>query len=236
MTKTDARLVSVVIPVFNGLRYLPEALQSIRRQTRPADEIILVDDGSTDGSGAYIDSLDDKNIVVCHQENAGQAAARNAGIEKSRGDFIALLDCDDLWEPEKLELQLAKFAANPKIDIVTCRFIEFYSPDLAPEIKAATRLTPGVLTGPNCSNLLVKRQVLQNLAAFDPALRTGELIDWWARVTEAGVVTAEIDLVLTRRRIHDRNLGRQAARDRGDYLHIVKNLIQRRRRAAAGQS
>ncbi len=235
MKTGDGFRVSVIIPVYNGIRYLPETLASVRRQTRPVDEIILVDDGSTDNTGVWIDSLNDEKIVACHQKNSGQAAARNLGIEKSRGDLVALLDSDDLWEPEKIELQIARFNENPALGIVTSRFVEFYSPDIAAATRASTRLKEGILSGPNCSNLLVRKEVFTKVARFDSAWRTGELLEWWSRVAEAGVVADEVAKVLVRRRVHDSNLGRRAARDRGDYFAIIRKQLQRRRRNLSGK-
>jgi glycosyltransferase involved in cell wall biosynthesis len=227
--------ISVVIPVYNGRKYLPEALESVCKQTLPATEIIIVNDGSTDGTAEYIDGLADERIIVLHRKrNSGQAAARNLGIEKSQGEYIALLDCDDLWEEEKLELQTATMISE-NADIVTTCFNEFFSPDISPETRSTTRLKEGPLTGPNNSNLLVRREVFHKTGLFNPAWRTGELLDWWSRVVEQKITHVEIDRILVRRRVHDHNLGRTAARDRKDYLAIVRQAMARKRAATGAK-
>src|SRR6185503_10895386 len=97
-------LVSVIIPVYNGARYLRAALESVFAQTYRPFEVIVVDDGSIDDSGVIAQSFPD--VSYMRQENQGVAAARNHGIEAARGDFFAFLDQDDLWTPEKLKLQI----------------------------------------------------------------------------------------------------------------------------------
>src|SRR6476620_1002839 len=100
-------LVSVVIPVFNGAPFVPNAVASVRRQTVSAVEIIAVDDGSTDGSQYVLSALEKTHGITWFQEaHGGPACSRNKGIAAACGDYVALLDCDDVWLPEKLEAQL----------------------------------------------------------------------------------------------------------------------------------
>ncbi len=97
--------ISVVIPCYNAAKYLGEAVDSVLRQTCQPLEILVIDDGSTDGSGTLAESYGPP-VRVIRQANQGQSAARNRGICEARGEWLALLDADDLWEPEKLRLQL----------------------------------------------------------------------------------------------------------------------------------
>ena len=106
-------LVSVIIPVHNGGRYLRAALESVFAQTYRPFEVIVVDDGSTDDSGVIAQSFHDVRYI--HQANQGVAAARNNGIEAARGEFFAFLDQDDLWTPEKLKLQIAYLLSHPDL-------------------------------------------------------------------------------------------------------------------------
>lgn len=108
-------LISCIVPVFNGERYLWEALESIFAQTYRPIEVLVVDDGSTDGTGAVAASYGSR-LRYLWQPNAGPAAARNRGLEAARGEFVAFLDADDLWHPEKLARQMARFAARPGLD------------------------------------------------------------------------------------------------------------------------
>lgn len=106
---TSSNTVSVVIPCYNGARFLAETLTSVSRQTSPPLEVIVIDDGSTDDSAAIAESFGPP-VRVIRQHNQGESVARNRGIDEARGDWIALLDADDLWEPTKLERQLEAVA------------------------------------------------------------------------------------------------------------------------------
>lgn len=222
--------ISVIIPVFNGRNHLSEALTGVQRQTLFPDEIILVDDGSTDDSWEFMCSLVGENIQVLRQVHAGAAAARNLGIETSHGELIAFLDCDDLWAPKKLEHQVNFLNLNSEVGVVYTWFREFFSPDISAEVKAQTRLKPGVLSGLSGSNILVRREVFERVGFFNPRWQTGELMDWWSRAQDHGIVKGEINRVLVRRRLHDYNLSRYAVRERKDYLGIIKASLDRRRK------
>lgn len=122
--------VSVIISVYNGERYLAEAIDSVLAQTYQDFELILIDDGSTDRTKEIIQSY--PTIRYFYQENQGVAAARNLGVAQSRGDYLTFLDADDLWLPEKLALQIEAFAGNPHLDIVTGHIQQFVSPEIDP--------------------------------------------------------------------------------------------------------
>lgn len=111
-------LISVVIPTYNRAGYITNALESVLSQTYQNFEILIVDDGSTDDTKEVILSLDNPKIRYIYQENAGASAARNTGIKNAKGEFIAFLDSDDTWYPEKLEKQLEVFRNNENVDIV----------------------------------------------------------------------------------------------------------------------
>jgi glycosyltransferase involved in cell wall biosynthesis len=119
----SAPLVSVVIPVYNGARYLNRSVSSALAQTFPSREILVVDDGSTDATVAIAQEFGDAIRLVRHEKNRGLPAARNTGIQASRGQFIALFDSDDWWEPEKLAEQMKLFKAAPAVDVVFCDFL-----------------------------------------------------------------------------------------------------------------
>lgn len=109
--------VSVIIPAFNAAHFLPETIASVRHQTRPVHEIIIIDDGSKDDTEQIVGTLG-KDIVYIKQNNAGVSAARNRGISEASGEFIALLDADDLWLPNKIEKQLQVFIDHPDVALV----------------------------------------------------------------------------------------------------------------------
>ena len=117
-------LVSVVIPCFNAARWLGETVASVRAQTHRPLEIVAVDDGSTDGTGPLLESLAGPDLRVVRQPNRGQAAALNAGLALARGGYIQFLDADDLLEPRKVELQLARLAEGGAA-IASCEWARF---------------------------------------------------------------------------------------------------------------
>jgi len=109
--------ISVVIPVFNGEKFIQEALESVLAQNEPSVEILVVDDGSTDGTAAVAENFRGA-IRLIRQPNRGVAAARNHGIQLAQAEVLAFLDADDLFTPDKFALQLPRLAENPGIDIV----------------------------------------------------------------------------------------------------------------------
>src|SRR5256714_4033410 len=132
------RSVSVMIGVYNGPPYLPEAIESVLAQTHPASELIVVDDGSEDESGAIAESYGPP-VRCIRQENGGMAAARNTAVREATGDYFAFLDADDRFRPDKLERQLAAFEDDPKLDIVYGYVTEFVSPELGARARALLR-------------------------------------------------------------------------------------------------
>ncbi|MCG9893347.1 MAG: glycosyltransferase family 2 protein [Thermosynechococcaceae cyanobacterium MS004] len=115
--------VSIVIPCYNAMRYLPETVRSVLAQTYEDYEVLIIDDGSTEYSEAgtledWVQALDHPKIRLIRQENLGLAGARNTGIRQSAGDYIALLDADDLWHPTKLEKQVALLDQHPQVGVV----------------------------------------------------------------------------------------------------------------------
>ena len=113
--------ISAVIPAYNAEKYIARTLESVLSQTRPADEIIVVDDGSTDGTCEVVKSFGEK-VRYIHQENAGVSAARNTGIENARCELIAFLDADDEWLAEYLQIQMQLFDKNPDLAWATANY------------------------------------------------------------------------------------------------------------------
>src|SRR5713226_2318177 len=115
--------ISVVIPVWNGERYLLDAVASVRAQTAAVSELIVVDDGSTDGTARIAKGLSDATYI--YQKRSGQSVARNVGASRSRSRLLAFLDADDLWVSKKLERQLQEFDRNPGLDLIFGHAIQF---------------------------------------------------------------------------------------------------------------
>ncbi len=188
--------VSVVIPAFRASATLGRALASLRAQLRPADEVIVVDDGSPDGPDlAAVAAGSGVPIRLIHQANGGAARARNAGIEASRGDLIAFLDADDYWEPAKLARQLGVLADRPEVGLVAGRFFseepgcprrgphrpaELAGPwDRAVEGRGAEAFA--LATRVWTSTVLVRRGVLGD-RRFTPGLEPAEDRELWVRL------------------------------------------------------
>ena len=219
--------VSVIIPVYNGERYLLEAIQSVIGQTQPASEIIIVDDGSSDGSRAIAYSFSE--VTYLSQDNRGTASARNLGIANAKGQFVALLDQDDTWAPNKLELQLAAFDDHPDCSVVFTGVQQFLSPDLAATHSDRFEIPDRPQEGFSPSSMLVRRDVFDRVGGFDETLDQAEWIDWLLRLNESEVKSIVMEDVLCFRRIHAGNKGVVSRHLRGEYLRALKRSVDRRR-------
>ncbi|GAB4137044.1 MAG: hypothetical protein Kow0040_23410 [Thermogutta sp.] len=161
---TDGPTVSVVIPAWNAARYLPETLRSVLSQTRPPEEIIVVDDGSTDDSAVVAERFG-PTVRVLRQENRGESVARNRGIEAAHGDWIAFLDADDLWHPDKLAKQLAAVRSDPAVDCVHTNWYYFGRQNGRVDVSivdATERYRAGHVAADNpfrISSILVRREL-----------------------------------------------------------------------------
>jgi glycosyltransferase involved in cell wall biosynthesis len=219
-------LVSVVIPVYNGERFLAQAIESVHGQTWREVEVIVVDDGSSDRSGEIARRF--ASVRCLRQDNAGQAAARNRGAAAATGPFLAFLDADDLWLEDKLERQLAAFRSAPDLAAVFGWAEEFVEPGQPPGGRPLRRL-PAQLP----SAMLIRRTAFAELGGYDPRWRLAEVADFYSRLQEAGLACRTLDHVVYRRRLHGRNLGVLKAADRVDYVNAVAAALARRRQRPA---
>jgi glycosyltransferase involved in cell wall biosynthesis len=222
--------ISVIIPAYNAERYMVEALQSIFDQSLKADEIIVIDDGSTDQTAAKVGAFDPQ-IRCTRWENAGAAAARNQGIRLAKGDYLAFLDADDLWLPHKIAAQIDYLMQNPAVMMVFGQIEHFWSPDLPAEdrhkLHCPNEPQPGYLP----TTLLCRREAFEQVGLFESQWRAGEFIDWYDRAMQLGAQAAVLPTVLARRRIHARNATRQRQQTNHDYLHVLHASLKRRRQA-----
>jgi glycosyltransferase involved in cell wall biosynthesis len=230
---TDA-LVSCVVPCFNGERYLAEAIDSILAQTHQPLDIIVVDDGSTDGSAAVVRRYG-AAVRYHHQENRGPGAACNRGVELASGAFVAFLEQDDLWLPDKTSRQLEAFETDPNLDYCVGHIHNFWIPELADEARRyrdapVMQPVPGYVV----QTLMARRERLVQLGRFDETLHFSFASEWFLRADERGAVGTLLADVLTRRRLHHDNFSRlNRAASHDEFLHVVKAALDRRRRTDA---
>ncbi len=204
-------LVSVIVPTFNRARYVATAVQSALAQTYSQREIIVVDDGSTDNTREVLEPFNGQ-ISYLYKANEGTAAAaRNLAMRHAQGEYIALLDSDDIWLPRKLELQMAYVQAHPEVGLVSGQvgIIDADGVVLEPgprypwQEAGPVRLEDIVLRSPlHASTLLVKRSLMNEALPFDPRFRICE--DWHLCLTVAAQAPVGfVDEVVTYLRTHE---------------------------------
>ena len=226
----ESILISCIVPVYNGERYLGEAIESILRQSYRPIEIIIADDGSTDRTAAVAAAYGGQ-VLYLRQANAGTAAARNFGMRVAKGEFFAFLDADDVWPSDKLDRQMARFQANPELDFCIAHVQNFWIPELIEEEKKfrdhrISKALPGYSTG----TLMARRRCFDAVGEFNTEIHHADDTEWFLRAAEQGSAMELLPDVLLHRRLHHTNLSRvKAANSRDHYLQVLKAALDRRR-------
>ncbi|AHF11567.1 glycosyl transferase [Barnesiella viscericola DSM 18177] len=195
-------MISIVIPLYNKEKQIAYTLQSVLNQTFQDFEVVIVDDGSTDGSVAEVEKFEDQRFRVVHQQNAGVSAARNRGIDEATGELIAFLDADDEWKPEYLATQNHLYQKYPDCRVYACNYefrdldgkmmqtiihkLPFTSEDgiLSNYFEVASCSHPPLWT----SAVMVKKQAIQAIGGFPVGIRSGEDLLTWARLVVRGQI------------------------------------------------
>lgn len=217
-------LVSVILPTYNRGRFLREAVDSVVRQTIPEWELIVVDDGSTDDSPAEIDALHDARIHVVGIAHSGSPAhARNIGIGLARGDWIAFLDSDDVWLPQKLEHQLAHFPSQPSArwSCTGFGFIDAHGAPLPQRSGLPYEPRSGWIFEPlvtfsavaSLDTLMVERRLLTELQGFDESLASREDYDLALRMAHCAEIVALSEVLTLIREHSERTTKRSSVAD-----------------------
>lgn len=221
-------LVSVVIPLFNGARYLREALESVLNQDYPNLEVTVIDDGSTDEGPGIVREFERVNYH--RQENAGNAVARNNGVALARGDFIALLDQDDRWRPEKISRQMEVLMSQADAKITLCRAEVLLAEGMTLPAAYAQDLYQGPFPAYLPSALLAKRETFDQVGQFDPELLAGNDSDWFFRAADMELELIVLPDTLMDKRVHPENQGHDLAMMKRDLIRLVRASILRKRR------
>jgi len=227
-------LVSVVIPTYNRRDIVGRAIDSALAQSYRNLEVIVVDDGSTDGTEAALHDLYGERIRVVRQENRGVSAARNHGMRLARGDFIALLDSDDQWHTDKIGKQVDFLAGHPGIGMVMTdvRRVEpdgseidvFRRRDVLPvdgDVLRHVVMNPALVP----ASILLRREVVDRVGGFDESLRTAEDIDFHLRVAAAfGIGVIQESLTVAER--GGAGLSGETSSD-SDYVGVMERFVAR---------
>jgi len=217
-------LVSVILPLYNGRDFIESSINSVLSQTYAPFELLVVDDGSTDGSGDLVPV--DPRIRLFRRQNAGVAASRNFGISQAGGTYLAFIDQDDYWYPGKLRLQMQVLLTDPEPGYV----VTLMHNHLIGTTKRPDWLKPELLTedpvGFLPSTLLVRRHVFTRIGLFTEDLVNASDLEWFVRAKEAGVDMHIIRQVLLQRNIHDDNCSHDNNTGKREMFSILRQRIK----------
>jgi glycosyltransferase involved in cell wall biosynthesis len=216
----EAPLVSVIIAIFNGERFLAEAIESVLRQDHRPLEIIVIDDGSTDGSARVARAFDE--VILVASANHGVAAARNLGLARTTGSFITFLDADDVMASGRLTAQLEHLRTHPDVDCVLMRQELLFEPGTAHQV-----CRPEGPEGVPAMTGLLRREASELVGGFDPSYRVVEDTEWLFRLRDAGVRIDVLPRVGVIRRIHADNLTHQVALMRNELARSLRERVRR---------
>ncbi len=221
--------VSVVMPVFNTEKYVAEAIESVLNQTFKDIDLICIDDGSSDRSAEIIKSFGDRVHLLQNEKNSGIGRSRNRGMVAAQGNYIAFIDADDIWKSDKLEKQIDQFEQDSSLAVCFTMMQCFLSPELPEEIKKIRFCPSEPTAGYIAGTVMVTREVMERVGAFNEQLRIGEFIDWYTKAQDAGFKSIKLDDVLYLRRIHETNTGVNERPSRLDYLKVARSVLTRRK-------
>lgn len=223
-----AGAISVLIPCYNGEAFVADAIGSVLAQELAPHEIIVIDDGSTDGSAGKVIGFGEA-VRLLRGPHHGIAAARNRGLAAAEGELIAWLDADDLWEPEALRVLAKALAADRSLAGVYGMVEQFSTEDVAKRRQVPSDRTAARRAG----TVLLRRSAFEAVGGFDESLTLGEMIDWISRAEGKGLRLAAVERLVLRRRIHDGNTTILRRTAQADYLRLLHSGLRRKARREA---
>lgn len=233
--------VSIITPLYNNKKYIEKAIRSITSQTYKEFEIIIIDDGSTDGSGELVkDKFGDK-VRYIYQDNKGAAAAVNKGISLSRGDYIAFCDSDDWWLPEKLEKQVNFLEANQKFGLVYSDALLANGDILIQQTWLHSRNAIPCFGGkkeclaslfsknfiPAPLAVLIRKSVIEQIGLFNEKFPSAYDYEYWFRILEGGIQIAFLDEPLAVWRIHAGQNSKKIRKMKLAQIKILREFLIR---------
>lgn len=216
--------ISVILPLYNGGRFIRRAVESVLAQTHAPAEVLIVDDGSTDNGAREIPAH--KAVHLIQQQNAGVATARNRGIVESCGDILAFLDHDDEWTPDKLEKQTRLLNDHPELGYVLAHQFIRLSPGIPKprwlKAEQVNQTSVGYLPG----TLMVRREVLEQVGFFNETYRCGSDSEWFFRAKNMGISMKILPDVLLHRIIHGENQSYDTETANRELLRMIHESLK----------
>jgi glycosyltransferase involved in cell wall biosynthesis len=220
-----AGAISVIVPCYNGEAFVADAISSVLAQELAPREIIVIDDGSTDGSAAQVARFG-AAVRLMRGPHRGIAAARNCGVAAAEGELIAWLDADDLWEPEALRVLAEVLVADRSLAGVYGMVEQFSTECVAVRRQVSSERTAARRAG----TMLFRRSAWALVGGFDESLTLGEMIDWISRAEGEGLRLAAVERLVLRRRVHDGNTTILRRTAQADYLRLLHSGLRRKAR------
>jgi glycosyltransferase involved in cell wall biosynthesis len=234
MDSMDRPLVSVIVAVSDGERFVSSALHSIFKQNYHPFELIVVDGQSVDHTAVIAQSFEPVKYI--YQARRGLANGRNIGIEAAQGELIAFLDSDDLWTPDKLNVQIHYLLKNPEVQYVNAWVKLFVEPGSSLRSRYTKEFLGRAHVGRTPGTLVARKSVFDLVGMFSADFSIACDVEWFKRANDHNIPAFIIPEVLLYKRIHNRNLSSNVKTNRREVLSIIKQTIRQQRLQKTGTS